>query len=222
MLKTLLFSLLLLSPNLIWAQDSCSKSCVIDSECGTGGRCDQGRCHSQKYFCTNERWSSNERGESSNCDAYRCDSQTGLCLRQAKSPTDCLLGYVYDEQGACVPTIQCNPTDSGCQDLLSQWQKLRSDYEASTPEPALTPLSCVACENSESCGSGMMCWQKRCVPAASHCESNLAGDQFQVDLLSSVSCGNYTCEKVLGQCLKFCLKESDCRNGRKCVSNQCL
>lgn len=224
-MKTLIMVVFLFMPSLLWAsentEDICTKTCVIDSECGVGGVCDQGKCHYKKSFCFNERWSVNDRGESWNCDAYRCDSDTGLCLRKAKDSTDCLTGYVFNEQNSCIRSIQCNSADTNCSELLEKWQSVRNEYEQSTPEPVVAPLSCVGCENSQTCGTGQMCWQNRCVPANPHCQVDSNGQHFQVDLLSSKACGNYACEKVQGACLRTCLKESDCRSGRKCKQGLC-
>lgn len=220
-MKTFIFVASLILPLFALGQDACSKACVINSECGVGGLCNQGTCQYQKTFCFNERWASNERGETSNCDAYRCDQDRGLCLRSAKTTTDCLTGYVFDGKSSCLASIDCQSSDPHCQDLMDRWKKAREEYEASTPEPSLPPLSCQPCEASENCGTGKMCWQKRCVASSNYCEVDSEGTHHQVGFLRSLDCGVYVCDKVSGACLNSCLKTADCRSGRKCIEGLC-
>jgi len=225
MIRYLGFILFLFLPMIGWGQDSCSKTCVISSECGVGGLCEQGLCQYQKSFCFNERWAANDRGEASNCDAYRCDSEKGLCLRKAQSTQDCLTGYVFDGVSLCLRSVSCNSVDSHCQDLLDRWKKARDEFEQNTPEPRLTPWSCMACETSETCGAEKMCWQNRCVSKSPYCRVDLEGEHHQVIsqllLPESKACGNYACDQVSGECFNSCLKESDCRSGRKCDAGLC-
>ncbi len=213
-------------PSLLWAAsgaDKCAKACVISAECGIGGLCNKGQCSYQKQFCFNERWSVNARGETTNCDGYSCSSTTGLCLREARDSTDCLSGYVFDGDTKCIPSVQCNFTEPACQDLFERWKKARSDYEATTPEPRLTPLTCVPCSDSSQCASGQMCWNNRCEAQGSYCAANGADEQFSVTPTQpSESCGNYSCERVQGKCFKSCLKNSDCRSGKLCLGGSCL
>lgn len=220
-MKVLLLIASLLLPALVYGQDSCSKACVISTECGTGGLCVENQCKYKKSFCFNERWAANERGETSNCDAYRCSPDSGQCLRNAESSDDCLPGYVFNGTSACVPSVACNSPSADCQDLWDRWKKTRDEYESTTPQPVMQPWTCVACEDSSTCGAGKMCWHKRCVSASSYCEVDSEGGHHQVALPDRFACGNYACEKVSGECLKSCLKESDCRSGRKCVAGQC-
>ncbi|MEZ0390699.1 MAG: hypothetical protein ACAH59_00690 [Pseudobdellovibrionaceae bacterium] len=222
MRKALLLVALFFTPLSVLGQDQCSKTCVIDSECGVGGVCTQGSCQLQKNFCFNERWSANERGEGSNCDAYRCLPETGLCLRQAQSSMDCLTGYVFDGSSTCLPSVQCNSSEVHCQQILERWKKAREDYELTTPAPQLPVFSCLPCETSEVCGSSQMCWNKRCVPQSPFCQETAEGQHQQVDSGLPKDCGFFACEKSQGLCFRSCLKDSDCRSGRKCMASQCL
>jgi len=206
------------------AQDLCLKQCLVSAECGIGGVCDQGTCRHQAHYCGNERWSVNERGESSNCDAYRCSTETGLCLREAKSPVDCLNGYVFDGVKSCIPSINCNPQDPDCQDLYHRWVKARAEYETTTPQPTPTPLTCQACTGHAECGAQKMCWQSRCVVNDLFCQTD-ATTLEQISYSSQgpqAFCGNFACDASRGQCFDRCLKAQDCRAGKNCVTGICL
>jgi hypothetical protein len=210
----------------VWAQaqqDPCAKSCVVAAECGTGGACHKGICEYQPRFCANERWSANSRGETSNCDAYTCSNETGMCLRKAQSSNDCLVGYVFDGTSLCVPSVQCNPAEPNCLNLMERWKKARTDYEAITPEPRLSPLTCISCQMNSDCASGQMCWQGRCEKSSAFCRLSDTGEHFSImNRRTPASCGDYACDPVPGTCLTSCLKTSECRSGKQCVAGSCL
>jgi len=223
-MRNLPWALLFLFPVFSTAQDLCAKACVIHAECGIGGECAQGTCRYQSSYCGNERWAVNARGETSNCEAYRCSPATGLCLRQAESTLDCLTGYVFDGLKSCVPSIQCNLTEPHCQDFNERWKKARAEYEATTPEPQQTPLSCISCKADSECSSNQMCWNSKCSDKKNYCFQNDQGSHFQFDVGQNeiTDCGSYACEKVISECLKSCYKNSDCRTGRSCFAGNCL
>ncbi len=226
-------TLILLSPNLALAQstptpekDSCTKQCVIHADCGVGGYCDAGTCRYKSKYCSNERWSTNERGETSNCDAYKCVDDLGTCPRSATKIDDCTLGFVFDGKTSCVPSVNCdinNSEDAACKDLWDRWQVTRSNYEKTTPEANPPLLTCQACQGHDQCSNSQMCWQGRCVTNDYFCSIDAQGGH-QVSSKNGVEafCGNYTCEKVTHTCLTQCLKPQDCRDGKTCTAGVCL
>lgn len=204
-----------------FAQDSCKKSCVLNSECGIGGVCQQSVCAYQATYCNDERWSVNARGETRDCSEYRCDTNTGLCLREAADPQDCLFGYVFDGFKNCLPSVQCNTSDPSCLALLERWKVARTEYESTMPEPTPAPLSCVACKIDNECVSSQMCWNGRCTDSKSYCLKEASGSFSQVNNTNKISCGNFSCESVAGLCLNSCNGDKDCINGSKCLNRLC-
>lgn len=201
--------------------DSCLKSCTLNADCGIGGFCQENVCKPVDNYCSNERWSMNDRGDGQNCNAYRCDQQSGTCLRTAQSSSACTLGYVFDGKNLCVPSVNCSSGDEACQDLKRKWAAARDEYETSTPMKAEIPLSCRECHTIRDCQSGEMCSNNTCVKERPVCEQDIFGAYFSVFRGKMESCSGFQCDVALGECLKICFSQFDCQQGYSCENSRC-
>ncbi len=201
--------------------DPCSKSCVLNADCGVNGFCDNNVCKPVDNYCSNERWSMNDRGEGQNCNAYRCDEQSGACLRTAQSGSSCTWGYVFDGKQLCVPSVSCASNDQGCQDLQRKWQDARSEYEVSTPIKAEPALTCRACQDTFDCGPEEMCAKNVCVKERPYCSQDIFGGLFSVYRGQFQSCAGFQCDVSFGECLKICFSNFECQSGFTCENNRC-
>jgi len=207
--------------------DSCEKSCLINADCGIGANCVAEICQYQKVFCLNDRWSLNERGEYQDCDAYACDPTAGLCRRTATDYAHCTPGYVMNEHHQCVSSINCDPHDVQCQELIKKWKESRAIWESYFPTPRLPVYSCIACKNNSGCDGQHMCWNGRCVKAGTYCgtTTDSHGETWHGSFNSgglAKNCGDYACAPVSGDCYGDCLRTSDCRQGLSCVDGRCV
>ncbi len=207
------------------AQDSCQKTCVLHSECGIGGLCNNGICQKKSTYCSNEIWSSNSRGESEPCLGYKCDETSGLCLRSAQLPEDCSFGYVMDAFHQCVAQVQCDLTDPNCKDLFTKWQTAREQYEQTMPQPTPEVLSCRSCNIHAECGAKEMCWNRRCSQEGASCHGS-SQTGYQSVLVKGQketvkSCGNFKCSVASGLCYTQCINDNDCALGTHCQQKIC-
>jgi len=212
-----------LSASAAFTADTCQKSCSIDADCGQGGFCNSGSCQHQPTYCSNERWSVNERGEIWNCNAYRCNDNNGLCFRSSVSNDNCTSGYVFDGKSSCIPSVSCAAGDPSCQDLYARWVKARHDFEAQTPAPQPTLFSCLPCHQHSDCGTEQMCWQNHCEKSDLYCAIAGNGDSLLMSKQGIVAnCNNFSCDPIAKACFNQCQASQDCRTGKSCVSGLCL
>jgi hypothetical protein len=205
--------------------DPCQKNCILDADCGIGGRCDTGVCLSKTTFCSNELWSTNARGEAQSCGGYKCSETSGFCLTSAQFPDDCTFGYVMDTFRQCVPQVQCSTGDSSCQELMNKWKTAREQYEQTQPPPTANPLTCRACAVHSDCQSQEMCWSGRCSPEGSFCRGQAATGyaSFKVTQFQETvsQCGSFSCNPVTGLCLTSCQSDADCALNTRCTQKTC-
>lgn len=203
--------------------DSCQKNCVVNADCGASGFCDSQLCFPQRTYCHNERWAANDRLEAQDCGTLRCDTSSGSCLRMATQSLDCTVGYVFDGNGACIRSVQCSEEDPECARLLGQWRQARAEYEARTPAPNPSPLTCRSCVESKDCDSREMCFSGRCVLSGPSCRQDTATGQFFSTEPGQVekSCGPFGCDSSRGLCFDLCFLDSECRSGFKCRNLKC-
>lgn len=220
-MKSLFLIFALMFPLWGLAQDSCLKDCVLNSECGMGGICSNGKCSYQSAYCNDERWSVNSRGETRDCREYRCDKGSGTCLNKANSSQDCLFGYVFDGSQTCTSSVQCNSADPNCQALIDRWNAARTQYENSLPEPKPPTYSCVSCKLDSECSSSQICWSNRCVDNLPYCRTESDGHFSQISNNQILGCGQFACDYVLGQCLSSCNSDKDCISSSKCQNRLC-
>lgn len=202
--------------------DSCRKTCLVNADCGQAGFCDSQQCFPLMNYCHNERWSANDRLESQDCGALRCDHNSGRCLRMATQSLDCTAGFVFDEKGACIRSVQCSEEDPECARLMGQWRQARAEYESRTPAPNPNPLTCRSCHERKDCDNGEMCFSGRCVLDNPFCRVDTSGNHFSVSSgASEKSCGYFRCDQSRGDCFDLCFIDSECREGTKCRNLKC-
>jgi hypothetical protein len=206
-------------------KDACLKNCTADSDCGPNASCNNNVCKRKSQFCSNERWSTNDRGESINCGPYSCNSKTGACRRFAQQTTDCSFGFVFDGKSNCIPSVECADGDLSCSEQFERWQKSRQNWEAQYPEPKIEQLSCQTCKENMDCnnseiGSEIMCWKNLCVREDLYCTTD-GQHYFSNNKYGPIrTCGEYKCNQMSGECFNDCASNDDCNNGFKCNANR--
>jgi hypothetical protein len=182
---------------------TCSKTCLLNADCGIGGSCEGGLCRSLASFCSDELWSTNDRGESKSCRGYTCDPSSGLCRQKAAGQLECTAGYIFDASNqSCVPSVVCqDPGSTACRELWAKWQMQRGEYEARHPRPTPNNFLCQACTAHSDCPSDQMCWKGQCKTDKSYCsDDGLSVIHGRSDVVRS--CGNTVCDVILGDCVQ--------------------
>ncbi len=92
---------------------ACKTTCTTDTDCASGGHCQQGNCVSGTT-CKDTTTSVDPAGNTTDCSPYLCAS--GVCPKQCTSSDDCISGYICDPSNkTCVPTTgDASANQGGC------------------------------------------------------------------------------------------------------------
>ncbi len=169
-----------------------SSSCKVDTDCNdkdgcTIDVCQAGECqHVAQPGCSEPVPVCNVNAD---CAKGVCDTASHACVACIE-PADCGAGVWQCAAHACVPASAC-VKDTDCKAFN---------------QVCGTDGTCVACNETGDCASGLTCTAHACV-AGQPCKSSKDCDSV--------------CDLTTGQCSP-CLKSSDCETGEYCAAQVCL
>lgn len=209
--------------------DRCLKTCNVNNDCSWGSYCQSPNnnaptsspavCVYKSQYCSDDRWSVNDRGESTDCSPYNCNTTTGACARFATQQSDCSFGYAYNGISACTKNLKCSDESSpDCLAEIEQWKIERQKWESTLLKPQPEALSCAVCKENIDCASSQMCWQGQCKTENLFCVSDATNTkEMSSNKFGPVrSCDEYRCNRVTGECYNDCASSKDCIDGYQC------
>lgn len=174
--------------------------CRLDSDCGSGFFCDQGRCAGVT-----------PQQESAPNDAGNKD-ESSACPTSCKQDSDCAAcpgGFI-----ACRETARggvCGtPSSSGCQSdsECKNGQRCEQSTCVGIPEQ---PIEKAGCQSNSDCEQGARCVSGTCTTSGSgDCSANS-------DCQPGQSCLNAACKSPSTNCQV----NDDCRRSQRCVKSRC-